>query len=115
MEECPSWKAGSYSVGKVISAFYGNRHFIPTSTRAATDLYLSYMNLIHNSPLYSSKINLKLPSHLFLVLPSGLSPSGLRTKILFAFLISPMRVTDKSQVTFLDFITLIRFGEAYKL
>jgi hypothetical protein len=52
-------------------------------------------------------------SHLYLGLPSGLSPSGFPIKILYAFLISPMRSTWP--VNLLDLLTLIIFGEAYKL
>jgi hypothetical protein len=50
-----------------------------------------------------------LSSHLCACFSSGLFPSGFPTKILYAFLFSPMRATC------FDLITLIMFGEVYRL
>jgi len=53
-------------------------------------------------------------SHSCLGLQSGLFPSTFPTKIVHAFLISPMCATCLD-IILLDLITLIIFGEAYKL
>jgi hypothetical protein len=55
-----------------------------------------------------------LPSHLLLGLPSGLLPSGLRTKMLYAPLTTPMRVTCPAHHILLALITLTILGEEYK-
>jgi hypothetical protein len=46
---------------------------------------------------------------------SGLLPSGFTTKILYAFIISPMRATSPTYLIILDLISLIIFGEGYNL
>jgi hypothetical protein len=51
-------------------------------------------------------------SHRRLGIPSGVFPSGFPTKILYAFL---MRATFPAHFSLFDLITLIIFGEAYKL
>jgi hypothetical protein len=53
--------------------------------------------------------------HLRLGLTNGFFPSGFPTKILYAFLISPMRAKFHAHHTRLDLITLIMFGEMCKL
>jgi len=48
-------------------------------------------------------------------LPSGLFPSAYQNKILYTFLITPMCTTSPAHLILLDLITLIVFGEQYKL
>jgi len=48
-------------------------------------------------------------------LSSGLFPSGCLTETVYKFLLSPMRITGSTQLFFLELITLIIFGEYYKL
>jgi hypothetical protein len=56
-------------------------------------------------------------SHLHLVLPSGLFPSAFTIRILYAFIIAPVRATCCDNLILLDLIILINgvFGEEHKL
>jgi hypothetical protein len=56
-----------------------------------------------------------LSSGVRLVFPSGLFPSGSQTKILHAFLISPIRARCPVLLALLDVMTLVIFGEKYEL
>jgi hypothetical protein len=80
-------------------------------TRARTwSLILSYMN-----PVYTLKSGLILSSNLSLDLPNGHLPVGFPTRILYAYLISPLCVTCPAHLIILDLITLIIFDEVYNL
>jgi len=72
---------------------------------------LSWARWIQSTPFHpiSLRYSLILSSHLSLGL------SGFPTKILYAFLIYPIRATRPAHPILLDFITLIIYGEAYKL
>jgi hypothetical protein len=76
---------------------------------------LSHMNLVHTLPLCFVNIISILPFHLRLGLSSDLFPSSYLTKILHAFVTSPMRAAYPVHRIILDFITLITFGEEEKL
>jgi hypothetical protein len=54
-----------------------------------------------------------LSSHLRPGLPSSLFPSGFSTKILYAFLFSPIRATCPANRILLDLKLLIMLGEKY--
>jgi hypothetical protein len=56
-----------------------------------------------------------LSSHLRLGLPSCLCPSGISSKIVYAFLIFLIHATCPAHLILLDLITVIIFDEAYKL
>jgi len=70
------------------------------------------MHLVHNFPPYFPKIHSNI---ILLGLPSDLFPSGIQTKIMYTFLISAMRATFLTHLILRDLITLIMFGEEYKL
>jgi len=54
---------------------------------------------------------LVLSSHLHPSISRGHLPSGFRTKVLYAFLTSPMYATCPAHLILLNLITLILFGE----
>jgi len=64
-------------------------------------------------PIYWRSI-LMLYSHLYLGISSGLFPSGLPTKALYAPLLSSIRAKRFAHLILLDFITQIEFGEQYR-
>jgi len=75
---------------------------------------LSQMQPVHTLPHYFPKTHLNTISYLCPDLPSGLCSSGFPTKLLYAFLISPMHATCPTHLI-LYLITLIIPSEACKL
>jgi hypothetical protein len=78
---------------------------------------LSWVRRIQSTPSHPISLTqiLILYSNVRRDLPGGLVSSGLRTKILYRVLISPMRATFPVHLILLDLITLITFDEGYKL
>jgi hypothetical protein len=74
---------------------------------------LSQTNPICITRTYFPKIHLNV-IHLRLGLSSGLLPSGVPTKMLYAPLTSPMRATCPAHLILLALITLIILGGEYK-
>jgi hypothetical protein len=81
---------------------------------------LSQINTVHTAPSYL-RPTLILSTYLCLGLPIGLFPSGFPTKILYTFLLSPIRIIIiiiimEFKVTYLLMKTQIRcYLNAYKL
>ena len=100
---------------KKSSPFHGTRNFI-TALTSVRHLSLSWANPIQSTyPLPTSwRSILILSTILRLGLPSGLFPSGLPTKTLYAPLSSPMRATCPAHLILLDFITRTILGEEYR-
>jgi len=89
---------------KKFSTFYGNRKFI-TAFTSARHLFLSWASSIQSITTHptSWRSILILASHLRLVLPNGLFPSGLPTKTLYTPLLSPIRATCPAHLIILYF------------
>jgi len=76
---------------------------------------LRQMNPVHTFPTHFPNMHSNIIFHLCPGLPNGLFLSGFPTKILYTFLISPMRATHLAPHILLDFITLIIYNERYNL
>ena len=100
---------------KKFPAFHGTRRFI-TALTSVRHLSLSWASPIQSiSPHPTSwRSILILYTHLRLVLPSGLFPSGFPTKTLYTPLSSPIHATCPAQLILLNFITRTILGEQYK-
>jgi hypothetical protein len=91
-------------------AFYGIRRFI-TMFKGAI---LSQINPVHTAPSYLSQVQLNIypPLPTFTIY---FFPSGIPTNNLIAFLFYSIRASCLANLTLLDLIILIIFGEEYKL
>jgi len=94
IEQNPFWKLNRGSATHEIAAIYGTPNSITMSSQSR-HLTLLLDKRIHST--FSHLISLRSISllyyHLFLGPLSGLFPSRFPTKILYAFLICPMRAT----------------------
>jgi len=102
-----------------ISYFYGKLSFIAVFTRfrPGSLFWSAWVRFTPHPAPYTISLRsiLIVSSHLHKGHPSDLLPSGFPTKILYGFLIATMRATCPIHIMFLDFITLIIFGEEHKL
>jgi len=107
-------KLTSSQLVKKFPAFYGIRSFI-TAVTSARQLSLSWARSIQSMPPHptSWRSNLILSSHLSLVLPNGLFPSGFPTRTLYTPLLIPIYATCPIHLILLDLITQI-LGEEYR-
>ena len=111
MEQSPSWETNRSSASQEIFRILWNRNVHYRFTRAG-HLSLSWTKSFRPMPPYptSWRSNFISSSYLRLDLPSGLFPSGLPTKILFASLLSPIVPSSPPISFFLDLVTRIMFG-----
>ena len=100
---------------KKFPTFYATRRF-NTAVTSSRHLSLSQASSIQSIPPHptSWRSILILSSHLRLGLPSGLFPSGVPTKTLYAPLISPIRATCPAHLILPDIITQTILGEHYR-
>jgi len=113
MVQSPSWEANWFAASQKLSAFYWNLkvHYHTHKPPPPVPI-LGQPNPVHIPTSWRSI--LILSTHLCLVLPSGLFPSGFPTKNLYTPLSSPIRATCPAHLILLDFITRTILGEEYK-
>jgi len=114
MHQSPSWEVNNHSANQEISRPYRTGS-LSCSQGPATGPGLKSDETSPQLPTVSQRSILILSFHLRLGLPSGLFHSGFASKILYAFLISPIRATCSAYPIPLDLIILIIFGELCKL
>jgi hypothetical protein len=97
---------------KKFPTLYRNRRFITVFTKSR-HWTLSLINRIRSTPSHRIYLRYILISsfHLYLLLPSGLFPTGVRMKILYAFFTSSIRVTSPTHFILLKLIALIILGD----
>jgi hypothetical protein len=86
MERCP-WEANSNPATQEIPNILCNPkvHYRVYSSPSLV-LILSQMNPVYTTTTYFSNIRFSLSAHLFLDLSSGIFPSGIPTKLLYALI-----------------------------
>jgi len=105
MEQSFSWETNSNSASQNSPPYMEPEGHYHVHKGTPLVHILSQMNLVHTLPPYFSKIQFNI---IFPSMPT--SP-----KILYTFLICPMRATCPANLILLDFIALLTFDEESKL
>jgi hypothetical protein len=92
IEQSPSWEANRSSVHQEIPLILWNPKVYYRIHKSLSLSWARFMQSMRAHPTSRRSI-LILSSHLRLVLPSGLLPSGFPTKALYAPLLSPIHAT----------------------
>jgi hypothetical protein len=119
MEQSPFWEANSHSASqeghRILWNLKFHFHVLKAPQPSPPPIHSSLPSVRRIQSTISHTMVLRsiliLCSHPRLIIPSGVSHSCFLTKILYSFLISPVRSTCPANLIFLDLITL----EAYKL
>jgi len=108
MEQCRSWES-RLAVEEIPQLFTEPAGLLPCFHMVwLLSRILSRLNSVHSLTHHSLRSILILSSLIWACIPDGgLFPWGLSTRILYAFLISPMCSTCIANLTLLDFLILI--------
>jgi len=108
-------KLTGFQLVKKFPMFYRTRRFI-TALTSAHHLYLSSARSIQSMPPHptSWRSILILSYHPYMVIPSGLFPSGSPTKTLYTSLLCPIHATCPGNLILLDLIIQTILGEQYR-
>ena len=115
MEQNPSWEANRFYASQEIPRILWNPKVHYRLYKFPPHVpVLSQINPVHAPYPTSWSSILILSSHLHLLFPSGVFPSGFPTKTLYKLLLFPTLATWPAHHILLDLISRIILGEEYR-